>query len=955
MAEKTQTLEAVVKESVDLENVPLEEVFQALVCNKHGLTTEAAQQRLAIFGYNKLEEKKESKFLKFLGFMWNPLSWVMEAAAIMAIALANGGGKPPDWQDFVGIIILLLINSTVSFIEENNAGNAAAALMARLAPKAKVFRDGKWLEEEASILVPGDIVSIKLGDIIPADARLLDGDPLKIDQSALTGESLPVTKGPGDSVYSGSTCKQGEIEAVVIATGVHTFFGKAAHLVDSTNQQGHFQKVLTAIGNFCICSIAIGMIIEIIVMYPVQHREYRPGIDNLLVLIIGGIPIAMPTVLSVTMAIGSHRLSQQGAITKRMTAIEEMAGMDVLCSDKTGTLTLNKLSVDKNLIEVFDKRVDADTIVLMAARASRLENQDAIDAAIVGMLADPKEARSGIEEVHFLPFNPTDKRTALTYIDSKGKMHRVSKGAPEQILNLAHNKSDIEKRVHAVIDKFAERGLRSLAVAYQEVSDGRKESPGGPWKFAGLMPLFDPPRHDSAETIRKALYLGVNVKMITGDQLAIAKETGRRLGMGTNMYPSSALLGQEKDESIAALPVDDLIEKADGFAGVFPEHKYEIVRRLQARKHICGMTGDGVNDAPALKKADIGIAVADATDAARSASDIVLTQPGLSVIISAVLTSRSIFQRMKNYTIYAVSITIRIVLGFMLLALIWKFDFPPFMVLIIAILNDGTIMTISKDRVKPSPLPDSWKLAEIFTTGIILGGYLAMMTVIFFWAAYKTDFFPHIFGVSSLQQNNEKDFRKLASAIYLQVSTISQALIFVTRSRSWSFLERPGLLLVAAFAVAQLIATLIAVYANWSFAAISGIGWGWAGVVWLYNIIFYFPLDLIKFFIRYALSGRAWDLVIEQRIAFTRKKDFGKEERELKWAHAQRTLHGLHPPEGMMFADRSTTELNQMAEDAKRRAEIARLRELHTLKGHVESVVRLKGLDINTIQQAYTV
>ncbi|KAK7823481.1 atpase 4 [Quercus suber] len=760
MDDKTEVLEAVVKEAVDLENVPIEEVFLTLRCNKDGLTTVAAQERLAIFGYNKLEEKKESKFLKFLGFMWNPLSWVMEAAAIMAIALANGGGKPPDWQDFVGIIVLLLINSTISFIEENNAGNAAAALMARLAPKAK---------------------------------------------SALTGESLPVTKGPGDSVYSGSTCKQGEIEAVVIATGVHTFFGKAAHLVDSTNQVGHFQK-----------------------------------------------------------------------------------------------------------------------------------------------------ARVGIQEVHFLPFNPTDKRTALTYIDSEGKMHRVSKGAPEQILNLAHNKSEIEGRVHAVIDKFAERGLRSLAVAYQEVPDGRKESQGGPWQFIGLMPLFDPPRHDSAETIRRALNLGVNVKMITGDQLAIAKETGRRLGMGTNMYPSSALLGQNKDESIAALPVDDLIEKADGFAGVFPEHKYEIVKRLQARKHICGMTGDGVNDAPALKKADIGIAVADATDAARSASDIVLTEPGLSVIISAVLTSRAIFQRMKNYTIYAVSITIRIVLGFMLLALIWQFDFPPFMVLIIAILNDGTIMTISKDRVKPSPLPDSWKLAEIFTTGIILGGYLAMMTVIFFWAAYKTDFFPRTFGVPSLKQ--EDDFRRLASAVYLQVSIISQALIFVTRSRSWSFVERPGLLLVAAFIVAQLFATLIAVYANWKFAAVQGIGWGWAGVIWLYNLIFYIPLDFIKFFTRYALSGRAWDLVIEQRIAFTRKKDFGKEERELKWAHAQRTLHGLHPPESKMFTERASySELNQMAEEAKRRAEIARLREMNTLKGHVESVVRMKGLDIDTIQQSYTV
>lgn len=959
MAEKSEVLEAVLKEAVDLENIPLEEVFENLRCSKEGLTSEAAQERLTIFGPNKLEEKRESKLLKFLGFMWNPLSWVMEAAAIMAIALANGGGKPPDWQDFVGIITLLLINSTISFIEENNAGNAAAALMASLAPKAKVLRDGRWSEEDAAVLVPGDIISVKLGDIIPADARLLDGDPLKIDQSALTGESLPVTKGPGDGVYSGSTCKQGEIEAVVIATGVHTFFGKAAHLVDSTNQVGHFQKVLTAIGNFCICSIAVGMLVEIIVMYPIQRRAYRPGIDNLLVLLIGGIPIAMPTVLSVTMAIGSHRLSQQGAITKRMTAIEEMAGMDVLCSDKTGTLTLNKLTVDKNLIEVFAKGTDADTVVLMAARASRTENQDAIDAAIVGTLADPKEARAGIQEVHFLPFNPTDKRTALTYINGDGKMHRVSKGAPEQILHMAHNKSDIERRVHAVIDKFAERGLRSLAVAYQEVPDGRKESLGGPWQFIGLMPLFDPPRHDSADTIRRALNLGVNVKMITGDQLAIGKETGRRLGMGTNMYPSSSLLGQSKDESIASLPIDDLIEKADGFAGVFPEHKYEIVKRLQARKHICGMTGDGVNDAPALKKADIGIAVADATDAARSASDIVLTEPGLSVIISAVLTSRAIFQRMKNYTIYAVSITIRIVLGFMLLALIWKFDFPPFMVLIIAILNDGTIMTISKDRVKPSPMPDSWRLAEIFTTGIVIGSYLAMMTVIFFWAAYETDFFPRVFGVSHLNKGSGQDdlviTHKLASAIYLQVSTVSQALIFVTRSRSFSFVERPGLLLVGAFAVAQLIATMIAVYANWAFAAIEGIGWGWAGVIWLYNIIFYIPLDFIKFFTRYVLSGRAWDLVIEQRIAFTKKKDFGKEERELKWAHAQRTLHGLQPPEAKFTERTSYHDLNQMAEEAKRRAEMARLRELHTLKGHVDSVVKLKGLDIETIQGAYTV
>ncbi|KAL8152504.1 hypothetical protein V2J09_010264 [Rumex salicifolius] len=954
MATKGLNLEDIRNETVDLENIPVEEVFEQLKCSREGLSSEEGANRLELFGPNKLEEKKESKVLKFLGFMWNPLSWVMEAAAIMAIAMANGGGKPPDWQDFVGIICLLVINSTISFIEENNAGNAAAALMAGLAPKTKVLRDGRWSEQDAAILVPGDIISVKLGDIVPADARLLEGDPLKIDQSALTGESLPVTKSPGDEVFSGSTCKQGEIEAVVIATGVHTFFGKAAHLVDSTNQVGHFQKVLTAIGNFCICSIAVGMAIEIVVMYPIQHRQYRSGIDNLLVLLIGGIPIAMPTVLSVTMAIGSHRLSQQGAITKRMTAIEEMAGMDVLCSDKTGTLTLNKLSVDKNLVEVFAKGVDKEHVILLAARASRTENQDAIDAAMVGMLADPKEARAGIREVHFLPFNPVDKRTALTYIDNEGNWHRVSKGAPEQILDLCHCKEDVRKKVHSCIEKYAERGLRSLAVGRQEVPEKTKESPGAPWQFVALLPLFDPPRHDSAETIRKALDLGVNVKMITGDQLAIGKETGRRLGMGTNMYPSAALLGHGKDPALGGLPVDELIEKADGFAGVFPEHKYEIVKKLQEKKHIVGMTGDGVNDAPALKKADIGIAVADATDAARGASDIVLTEPGLSVIISAVLTSRAIFQRMKNYTIYAVSITIRIVFGFMFIALIWKFDFSPFMVLIIAILNDGTIMTISKDRVKPSPMPDSWKLKEIFATGIVLGGYLALMTVIFFWAMKETDFFSDKFGVRSIRHSEDE----MMAALYLQVSVVSQALIFVTRSRGLSYIERPGLLLLTAFFIAQLVATLIAVYANWGFARIKGMGWGWAGVVWLYSIVFYIPLDILKFAIRYILSGKAWISLFDSKTAFTTKKDYGKEEREAQWALAQRTLHGLQPPQATnnMFSEKSSyRELSEIAEQAKRRAEMARLRELQTLKGHVESVAKLKGIDIETIQQSYTV
>ncbi|GLT58309.1 hypothetical protein SLA2020_312110 [Shorea laevis] len=931
-ANRAITLKEIKSESVDLERIPVEEVLEQLKCTRAGLTSEEGAHQLQVFGPNKLEEKKESKILKFLGFMWNPLSWVMEAAAIMAIVMANWGGRPPNWLEFVGIVVLLLINSTISFIEENKAGNAAAALMTGLAPKTKVLRDGRWSEQDASILVPGDIITIKLGDLIPADARLLEGDPLKIDQSALTGESLPVTKNPSDEVFSGSICKQGEIQAVIIATGVHSFLGKAKHLVDRTNQVGHSRKAFTAIGNFCICSIFVGIFIEAVVMFGIQHRGYGDGIDNLLVLLIGGIPIAMPTMLSVTIAIGSQRLCQQGAIAKRRTAIEEMACMDVLCCDKTGTLTLNKLTVDRNLIKVFVRGIEVDQVILYAARASRTENQDAIDAAIVGMLADPREARAGIREVHFLAFNPVDKRTALTYIDSYGNWHRASKGAPEQILDLCNSKGYVREKVHAAIDQFAERGLRSLAVAIQEIPEKTKDSSGAPWQLIGLLPLFNPPRHDSAETIRMAQILGVNVKMITGDQLAIAKETGRRLGMGTNMYPSSSLLFEDKDASIAAaFPINEFIETADGFAGVLPEHKYEIVKRLQKRKHTCGMTGD--SDASALKMADIGIAVANASDAARSASDIVLTEPGLSVIISAVLTSRAIYQRMKNYTIYAVAATVHIVFSFLIIALVWQFDFDPFMVLIIAILNDGTIMTISRDRVKQSPRPDCWKLRAIFTTGIVLGGYLAFMTVLLFWAMRNNNLFFDKFHVIPQDEwydgylrynapySNEILEPMMMTALYLQVSIVSQALIFVTRSRSWSYVERPGLLLAIAFIVTQLVTTLIAVYANWDFAKVKGIGWRWAGVIWLYSVVTYIPLDFLKFAIQYLLGRNVRNTLLQDKTAFTTKNHFSDKN--------------------------SYRKLSEIAEEAKHRAKVIRPREL-TLKGHVESVVKLKGLDIDT-------
>ncbi|CAO3639838.1 unnamed protein product [Cunninghamella blakesleeana] len=836
------------KEKFDLSTMEPGDIFTLLRTSSDGLSTEEAELRVEKFGYNCIEHKEVNPFLQFLGFMWNPLSWVMEAAAIVAIALSNGEGQPPDWEDFIGIILLLLANSIIGFLEERQAGNAVKALMDSLAPECKVKRDGEWKTLEAAELVPGDIISIKLGDVIPADGRLIVAHgQVSIDQAALTGESLPVGKDTGDEIFSGSTVKQGEAEAVVIGTGLNTFFGRAAKLVGEANDGiGHLQQILAKIGNFCLISIATFVILELVIMYPAFKYSYRRGIDNILVLLIGGIPIAMPTVLSVTLAIGAKQLAEHKAIVTRITAIEEMAAVTILCSDKTGTLTLNKLIVDKPTIKTYSE-LTADDVIQISSYASRTENQDAIDFCIVNSLPDPKLAREGIEELDFVPFNPVIKRTEITYKRlSDGKVLRATKGMSHFILDLC-TREKTEQQIQALnddVDEFARRGLRSLAVAVDEVPSGEPDGPGLGFRLVGLLPIYDPPRSDTKETIDRAIVLGVQVKMITGDQLAIAKETGRRLGMGDNMFLSKTLKeGPPAGSGYSS--IDDLVLGADGFAGVYPEHKYEIVERLQAMGHMVAMTGDGVNDAPALSKSNVGVAVADASDAARSAADIVLTEPGLSVIIEALIHSRQIFQRMRNYSIYTCSVTIRVVVGFAIMCFAFQFDFPPFLVLILAVLNDGTIMTISTDRVRPSPHPDQWNLFEIFSYAIVYGLYLAVSTIAFYAVAYKTDFFARHFGVDTFE--NDPNNGILHSVVYLQVSTISQGLIFVTRSQGWFFTERPSVLLMCAFVVAQLVATFISVYADWGFTSITGCGWTWAGIAWIWNFIFFAPLDLIKF------------------------------------------------------------------------------------------------------------
>ncbi|MEO6907359.1 MAG: plasma-membrane proton-efflux P-type ATPase, partial [Abditibacteriaceae bacterium] len=579
-------------------------------------------------------------------------------------------------------------------------------LKAQLAVKARVMRDGKWINPPASELVPGDVIRMRLGDIVPADARLLDGDPVQVDQSALTGESLPAERKTGEAVFSGSIIRQGEIGALVYATGANTYFGKTASLVQEAHTVSHFQKAVLKIGNYLII-LAVAMVALIIGFAIHRGDPILTTLQFALVLTVAGIPVAMPTVLSVTMAVGARLLAKKKAIVSRLVAIEELAGVDVLCADKTGTLTQNKLTLG-DPFSVSD--ITADQVIINGALASRADNNDTIDLAVLDGLKD-KEALKAYEVVHFQPFDPVHKRTEATVKAKDGKTFKVTKGAPQVILKLAANVGEVKPAVEKAVNEFAARGFRSLGVARDE-GDGQ-------WQFVGVLPLFDPPREDAKKTIATARDMGVEIKMVTGDALAIAKETAKKLDLGTNILDAASLGDSKKEESADVI---ESIEKADGFAQVFPEHKFHIVDVLQKHGHMVGMTGDGVNDAPALKKADCGIAVSGATDAARAAASIVLTTPGLSVIIDAIKESRRIFQRMNSYAIYRIAETLRVLL--FMTAAILIFNFYPLtavMIVMLALLNDGAILSIAYDNVHYKDEPEAWNMKLVLGIATVLG------------------------------------------------------------------------------------------------------------------------------------------------------------------------------------------------------------------------------------------
>jgi H+-transporting ATPase len=789
----------------ELKSLPMPELEKKLGSSSDGLTQAEAAKRQARYGPNQLEEKKTNEYLKFLSYFWGPIPWMIEVAVILS-------GIVRHWLDFFVILVLLLSNALVGFWEEHQAGNAIAALKARLAVLAKVKRDGKWVNPKASELVPGDVIRLRLGDIVPADARLLDGDSIQVDQSALTGESLPVTAKSGGAVYSGSIIRQGEIDAMVYATGTNTYFGKTAQLVEQAHTVSHFQKAVMKIGDYLII-LAVALVAVILVVALFRGDKVLTTLEFCLVLLVAAIPVAMPTVLSVTMAVGARLLAKKEAIVTKLSSIEELAGVDVLCSDKTGTLTQNKLTLgDPFCVD----GISPTDVVLWAALASRAEDKDTIDLAVLGGVKDDKELKS-FKVLHFMPFDPVHKRTEATVKGADGKQFFVAKGAPQVILKMATNAAEVKGAVDKGILDFAGRGFRSLGVARADEL--------GKWKFIGMLPLFDPPRVDAKETISKAIQMGVKIKMVTGDQMAIARETSKQLGLGTNVLDASALGDTTKN---ATPEISEEIEKADGFAEVFPEHKFFIVNTQQSSGHIVGMTGDGVNDAPALKKADCGIAVSGATDAARAAASIVLLTSGLSVIIDAIKESRRIFQRMNSYAIYRIAETLR-VLFFMTLAIL-VFNFYPVtavMIVMIALLNDGAILSIAYDNVLYRNKPEAWNMRLVLSISTVLG---VMGVVAAFGLFYLGERAFHL----------SRDM--VQTLMYLKLSVAGHLTIFLTRTRGPFWSIAPAKILWMAVLGTQCVATLIAVYGIF----MAPLGWKWAGFVWIYAISWALMNDRIK-------------------------------------------------------------------------------------------------------------
>ena len=773
-----------------------------------GLSSTEAAERLQRYGPNAIEEERHSILLEVLSHFWGPIPWMIEAALVLTAAT----GK---WLDFVIILALLLLNGGVGFWEEHQAQGAIAALKARLATTAEVRRDGEWRELPAREVVPGDVVRTQRGQVVAADGRLVSGSA-EVDESALTGESLPVPKEPGDPVFSGSAVSRGSTAVRVLATGMRTQFGRTAQLAGREAPQSHFQQTILHIGTYLI-AVAVALVAVIVAVSLARGTGVSETMEFALVVTIASIPVALPAVLSVTMAVGARYLAHHEAVVSHLPAVEELAGVDVLCADKTGTITQNQLAVaDVAIIDDgwsggTSTATDDGAILLQAALTGEPDSEDPVDTAILA--AAGAHALDGWEVLSLEPFDPTRKRAEAQARGPDGLHLHVVKGAVQAVEALTAAAGDVAAEVARATNRFAEKGYRALAVAVEN---------GGSWHITGVLALQDPPREDSGDTLEQAARLGVEVKMITGDRVEIAREIARTVGIGERIVEAAQIQGVTGDDLAARA------EAANGFAEVVPEDKYRIVAALQGRDHIVGMTGDGVNDAAALRRADAGIAVSGATDAARAAADIVLLAPGLSTIVEAIYRSREVFQRMKNYAIYRITETIRVVF-FVTLTIVAFAFFPvtPIQVVLLAILNDAAILSIAYDRVLPSSRPERWDLTQVMAIAAVLGFVGMLSTFGLAWATH---------GPLALTDDHVR------TLIYLKLSVSGHLTVFLARTQGPFWSHRPAGVLLLAVIGTQAVATVIALTGF----LMEPIGWNLVALAWGWAVAEFLLLDPVK-------------------------------------------------------------------------------------------------------------
>jgi H+-transporting ATPase len=816
--------------------------LKSLDTSRKGLTGAEALSRLTRYGRNAIADKTESRWKKLATDSWGPLPWMIEAAALISLIRR-------DWSDFFVVAGLLVYNAAVGFWQDYKASNALDALKKGLAPKARVLRDGGWTSIDAADLVPGDVVNVTAGQIVPADLLLIQGEYLTVDQSALTGESLPVSKKVGDAAYSGGIAKQGDMTGVVTKTGNNTFFGRTAKLVASAGTVSHSQKAVLQIGDFLIiAAFALALVLVSVEAY--RHIVVAPSWDwstvgsiaqFVLILLVASIPVALPAVMSVTMAIGAYALSKQKAILSRLSAIEELAGVDVLCSDKTGTLTLNQLTVDAPIPFGGAK---PDDVLIGAALATQTSSEDPIDLAVLRALKD-RAALNGYKQTHFVPFDPVNKRTVATVTDAQGRTTQYAKGAPQVIVAMSHPDAAALTKYNATVGDLASRGIRALGVAR---SDDGKTSDQKTWQLVGLVTMQDPPRPDAKATIAETEKLGLTVKMVTGDDVAIGDQIAKQLGMGDHLLVASDLF---KDGTTTITPqIAEAVEGADGFGRVFPQHKYEIVKALQQRGHIVAMTGDGVNDAPALRQADCGIAVSGATDAARSAAALILTAPGLSTIVNAIVGARQIFQRIMSYVHYRIAMTLDIML--LVVASVVFFEFQPLaavMIVVLALLDDIPIMTIAYDNVAPSPKPERWDMHRVLVFSCLMGlvsfaESLGLLLVGLEWV-----------GNASLTAIIPLDRDSLKTAMFLQLAVGGHLLLFVVRTRHSVFRPPyPSAPLFFAILATQIVAILICGFG----ILMPKLDWSAIAAVWAWCLVWMVVIDIVKLiYLRHAADHDA--------------------------------------------------------------------------------------------------